>query len=335
MKIIQTMTRKKKLRVFEAFAGYGSQAMALERLKAHDQSFDFEVVGISEIFDKAVDVYNHIHGETKNYGDISRIEWDKVPDFDLFTYSFPCQDLSTMGKQCGFDEGSGTRSSLLWECKKAIEAKRPKFLMLENVKAILSKKNEANLRKWLGLLESYGYSNYSKVLNALDYGVPQARQRAFVISILEEHKPFEFPKPIPLKKTLSDIMEKNVPQRYWKIRDKNGDYDRKRINEMVADGTIDFSKPQFISLYNWAANDRYAFTLRATETWDFFLTDNGGLRIPTERERFRLMGVDDNTIDKILSHNLGFTKYNAMAGNSIVVDVLFYLFKEMFTLMRW
>lgn len=181
-----------KIRVFEAFAGYGSQAMALERLKRDYQSFDFEVVGISEILEDVVKVYNHIHGSVKNYGDISKIKWDEVPDFDLFTYSFPCQDLSTIGKQSGFDEGSNTRSSLLWECKKAIDVKRPKYLLLENVKGLLSKNNENNFKKWLSVLENYGYTNYYNVLDALDYGVPQHRERVFMISILGKHKPFEF-----------------------------------------------------------------------------------------------------------------------------------------------
>lgn len=115
------------IRVFEAFAGYGSQSMSLERLKQDYSYFDYEVVGISEIDKYAVKAYNATHKPTTNYGDISLIDWDIVPDFDLFTYSFPCQDISIAGMQRGFKAGSGTRSSLLWECRKAIEAKRPKY----------------------------------------------------------------------------------------------------------------------------------------------------------------------------------------------------------------
>lgn len=114
-----------KLRVFEAFAGYGSQSMALKRL-----GIDFEVVGISEIDKYAIQAYNAVHGETKNYGDISKINWEFVPDFDFLTYSFPCTDISSAGQQKGLEEGSGTRSSLLWECKKAIETKKPKYLLM-------------------------------------------------------------------------------------------------------------------------------------------------------------------------------------------------------------
>lgn len=103
-----------KIKVFEAFAGYGSQAMALRRLKDRHPDFDFEVVGISEIEPNAIKAYNAVHGETTNYGDISKIDWRNVPDFDLFTYSFPCQDISAAGLQKGLAQGSGTRSGLLW-----------------------------------------------------------------------------------------------------------------------------------------------------------------------------------------------------------------------------
>ena len=103
------------LRVFEAFAGYGSQAMALQRLKEQNPTFDYRVVGISEIDAPAVKSYMAVHGETTNYGDISKVDWDDVEDFDLFTYSFPCTDISNAGQQKGLSEGSGTRSSLLWE----------------------------------------------------------------------------------------------------------------------------------------------------------------------------------------------------------------------------
>ena len=129
-----------KIRVFEAFAGYGSSHLALKRLKRDYPSFDFEVVGISEIDKYAIQAYEALHGEANNYGDISKIDWMQVPDFDLLTYSFPCTDISNAGQQQGFDEGSGTRSSLLWECRKAIVQKRPKYLLMENVKAICSKK---------------------------------------------------------------------------------------------------------------------------------------------------------------------------------------------------
>lgn len=209
MTFLTTLTLMEKIRVFEAFAGYGSQSMALKRL-----GIDFEVVGISEIDKYAIQAYMAVHGDTPNYGDISKIDWSSVPDFDFLTYSFPCTDISTAGQQKGLAEGSGTRSSLLWECRKAIEAKRPKYLLMENVKNLVSKKFTPYLKEWIRFLEGQGYSNYTKVLNAKDFGVPQNRERVFMVSILGEVS-FHFPKPFTLEKRLKDVLEQDVDESFY------------------------------------------------------------------------------------------------------------------------
>lgn len=204
-----------KIRVFEAFAGYGSQAMALKRLQrdfSDEVAFDF--VGISEIDAYAIAAYEAVHGDTPNFGDISEIDWAQVPDFDLFTYSFPCQDISTAGKQRGFIEGCGSRSSLLWECRRAIEAKRPRFLLMENVKALVQKKFMPEFQRWIDTLADLGYTSFWQVLNAKDFGVPQNRERVFMVSILGEAT-FEFPKPFPLEKRLRNVLEENVDEQYY------------------------------------------------------------------------------------------------------------------------
>lgn len=198
------------LRVFESFAGIGTQRMGLERA-----NIDHEVVGICEIDKFAIDSYKAIHGEVKNFGDICKIDPKDLPDFDLFTYSFPCQDISMAGKQKGFEKDSGTRSSLLWECERIIEAKRPKYLLMENVKALTFKKNKAGYEKWLDILTNLGYTNYSKVLNAKDYGVPQNRERVFCISILNDSQGYSFPEKQVLKTRLKDILEENVDEKYY------------------------------------------------------------------------------------------------------------------------
>ena len=113
------------LRVFEAFAGIGTQRMALKRI-----GVPHEVVAISEIDRHALAAYTAIHGDTLNLGDIRGISSGGAPDRDLFTYSFPCQDISIAGKKRGFAAGSGTRSSLLWECERIIRDQRPRFLCL-------------------------------------------------------------------------------------------------------------------------------------------------------------------------------------------------------------
>jgi len=202
------------LRVFEAFAGYGSQRMALRNI-----GVPHVVIGFSEIDKYAIMAYNAVHGETKNYGDICKIDWSEVPDFDLFTYSFPCTDLSNAGKQAGFEEGSGTRSSLLWECKKAVEAKHPKYLLLENVKSLVSDKFRPGFHKWCDWLTGQGYTNFMQVLNAKDYGIPQNRERIFVVSILGDAW-YSFPQPFELKLRLKDLLEDKVDEKYYLAQDK-------------------------------------------------------------------------------------------------------------------
>lgn len=196
------------LKVVEAFAGVGSQRMALRNL-----GIEHKVVGIFEIDKFALKSYEAIHGDCPNLGDISKIKGEEVPDHDLFTYSFPCQDLSVAGKQKGL--GEGTRSGLLYQCKKVIEAKKPKYLLLENVKNLVGKKFKKDFDKWLEYLEGLGYKNYYEVLNAKDYGVPQNRERVFVVSILNDNKGYKFPKPIKLDKVIKDILEDNVDEKYY------------------------------------------------------------------------------------------------------------------------
>lgn len=125
-----------------------------------------------------------------------------------------CQDFSVAGKGKGGDKGSGTRSSLLWECERIIRAVKPKYLLMENVKNLLSDKHRHNFNEWFKVLESMGYTNYYKVLNAKDYGIPQNRKRIFCVSILGGGQ-YLFPNPIPLEKRLKDMLEDNVPEKYY------------------------------------------------------------------------------------------------------------------------
>ena len=161
-----------------------------------------------------------------NYGDICDIDWEKVPDFDLFTYSFPCQSVSTAGKQHGLEEGSGTRSSLLWQCRRAIVAKKPKYLLMENVRGLVSERFHPLFLKWCDELTSYGYTNFAQILNAKDYGIPLNRERVFVVSILGEAW-FNFPQPVELKLRLKDMMLDKVDEKYY--------LDQEKVNQFIAD----------------------------------------------------------------------------------------------------
>lgn len=253
---------EKTIRVFEAFAGYGSQRMALDNL-----DIKHEIVATSEVDEYAILSYGAIHGsnldkelpeseevikeyltklnvpltdkgklknlrgkrlrrlynaleQSNGLGDISKINVNEVPDHDLFTYSFPCTDLSVAGKQAGFEKGSGTASSLLWECQRIITAKRPKYLLLENVKNLVGKRFKSGFEEWQEYLTSIGYTNYWEVLNAKDFGIPQNRERVFMVSILGEHEPYVFPKPIKLEKRLKDVLEDEVDEKYYLNNEK-------------------------------------------------------------------------------------------------------------------
>jgi DNA (cytosine-5)-methyltransferase 1 len=206
-----------KLRVFTAFAGYDSQLLALQRLHRDYPDFEFECVGWSEIDRYAIAAHNGIFPELseKNYGDITQIDWASVPDFDLLTWSFPCTNISSAGKQAGLSAGSGTSSSLCWDCLRGIEIKRPKYLLMENVKALTQKKFMPEFLKIQRRLESFGYKNFWQVINARDHGIPQNRERVFMMSILDANATFTFPAPYELKKRLGDVLEKNVPESYY------------------------------------------------------------------------------------------------------------------------
>jgi DNA (cytosine-5)-methyltransferase 1 len=205
-----------KLRVFEAFSGIGAQAMALKRLFAnYPNKVEFDYVGTSEIESTAIKAYESVHGAVPCFGDIRHIDWVAVPDFDIFTMSSPCQDFSVAGRGKGGLEGSNTRSSLLWECRKAILAKRPKYILFENVAAVKNRKHVKIFNKWQHELESYGYTNFCSVLDARDYGVAQHRERLFMVSILDCTYQYYFPKPFKLEKRLKDYLEPTVPESYY------------------------------------------------------------------------------------------------------------------------
>lgn len=204
-------TAENPLRLIELFAGIGSQTQALTNIGiAH------KVVAISEIDKYAIQSYEAMHGIANNLGDIRKIE--ELPDADLWTYSFPCQDISVAGKGAGIKEG--TRSGLLFEVERLLRVASekgtlPKYLLLENVKNLVSKKFKADFDKWLDFLAELGYTNYWKVLNAKDYGIPQNRERVFCVSIRCEHEPFVFPKPKELTIRLRDMIDETVEEKFY------------------------------------------------------------------------------------------------------------------------
>lgn len=205
-------------RLFESFAGVGMQRMAFERL-----GIEYEMIGISEIDKHAIQSYMAIHGETKNFGDITKIKGEDLPPIDVFTYSFPCQDLSVAGKGRGL--GDGTRSGLVLEVLRILQELKeldrlPQVLIMENVLGLISKKHMADFEEIQRELVELGYTNHWDKLNAKDYGVAQSRNRVFMISVLGDYD-YSFPKQIPLEKRLKDYLEPNVDKKYY-IKNTDG-----------------------------------------------------------------------------------------------------------------
>ena len=212
-----------KLRVLECFAGLGACSKALENL-----GIEHEIVDAVEIDKFAIAGFNAIHGTNFEPQDITT--WDKDIQCDLIMHGSPCQDFSIAGKQAGGDEGSGTRSSLMFETLRIVGKLKPKYVIWENVKNLLSKRHRHNFDAYLEAMEELGYTNYYQVLNAKDYGVPQNRERVFTVSVretilkatflpsgktIERPEKFKFPARRPLTVRLKDVLEDKVDEKYY------------------------------------------------------------------------------------------------------------------------
>lgn len=220
------------LKVLSLFSGIGAFEKALDNLEV-----PYELTAFCEFDKYAVKSYCAIHGvdESKNLGDITKVDETKLPkDLDILTYGFPCQDISLAGKQKGLfnEDGTQTRSGLFFEALRIIEATKPKVAIAENVKNLVSKKFNAQFQVVLASLDVAGYNSYYAVLNAKDFGVPQNRERVFIVSIRKDIDTglFEFPEPIPLEKRLKDVLDEVVDESFYLpaetvsriITDKNG-----------------------------------------------------------------------------------------------------------------
>lgn len=202
------------IKYLSLFSGIGSPEQALKNI-----GIDFELFGFSEIDKYAVKSYCAVHGVSANLnlGDITKIDIENLPtDIDLITHGSPCQDFSVAGKGNGADEGTGTRSSLMWNTVAICEHCQPKYVIWENVKNVLSQKHRHNFDKYLSEMDRIGYNNFYKVLNAKDFGVPQNRERIFVISMRKDlEQGFEFPMGYDNGIRLKDVLEHEVDEKYY------------------------------------------------------------------------------------------------------------------------
>jgi DNA (cytosine-5)-methyltransferase 1 len=224
-----------KLKVLELFGGIGACSKALERLK-----IPHKIVDYVEIDKYAVKSFNAIHNTNFEPQDICK--WDKDIEVDLIMHGSPCQDFSLAGKQAGGDKDSGTRSSLMYETIRIVEKLKPKYVIWENVKNLLSKKHRHNFDAYLETMHKLGYTSCYQVLNAKDYGIPQNRERVFTVSIRydviynsDKLFNFNFPPKQELKLKLKDMLEDEVDEKYY-LSDK-------MIKYISATGTANFKNP--------------------------------------------------------------------------------------------
>lgn len=390
----------KPIRLIELFAGIGSQAKALKNL-----GVDFEHYRICEFDKYAVVSYNAVHGTNFETSDITKITAKDLGIVDtdkycyIMTYSFPCQDLSSAGLGKGMAKGSGTRSGLLWEVERLLDEceKLPQVLLMENVPQVIGQNNIQHFAKWIEKLEQLGYKNKWQVLNAKDYGIPQNRERCFMVSILGDYY-YDFPKTIPLTLRLKDMLETEVEHWFrtdncFSIPSADVWFELKGLLNIQTD-EFDKSITEFIEKPNKFESSNRAYsdnvlspTITATTSpnvvkvaddikpsvrenyvrdkekiaksdKDIFMCDctsgfndnkvgiklsptiragnshtavynNLLIRKLTPKECWRLMGFADKDIDNAIAIGMSNAQLYKQAGNSICVQVLMAIFKEM------
>lgn len=321
------------IKYLSLFSGIGAFESALTNL-----GVNYEIVNYCEIDKYASKSYSAMHGvpETKNLWDITKVNVFNLPEpgeIDLVTYGFPCQDISIAGKQKGLfnDDGSLTRSGLFFDALKIIEYCKPKVAIAENVKNITSKKFATQFETVLKSLEDAGYNNYWKVLNAKDYGIPQNRERVFIVSIRKDvdNELFEFPKPYKLEKRLKDFLESHVDEKYY-LSDAqitrmkttsyaSGQINSRAVNENGISGTLcarDYKDPKCVVIEPKRLGA---------------VVNQPPLRIRklTPKEYYRLMGFSDEEFERAENVPTSNSQLYKQAGNSIVVDVLEEIFRIM------
>ena len=353
------------------FSGIGAFESALTNL-----GVNYEIVNYCEIDKYASKSYSAIHGvpETKNLWDITKVNVFNLPkpgEIDLVTYGFPCQDISIAGKQKGLfnDDGSLTRSGLFFDALKVIEYCKPKVAIAENVKNLTSKKFSTQFETVLKSLEDAGYNNYWKVLNAKDYGIPQNRERVFIVSIRKDvdNELFEFPKPYKLEKRLKDFLEPYVDEKYY-LSDA-------QITMMKTIGTLcdrDYkdhkcvvkNKKQELCDYLIQNNKvkefdviKHSYSTSRMKDWETRNVERNNevptlgtrcdclgvtvnqpplrIRKLTPKECYRLMGFSDEEFERAENVPTSNSQLYKQAGNSIVVDVIEEIFRMMLDENDW
>ena len=338
------------LRVLSLFSGIGAFETALRRM-----GHQFETVNYCEIDPYASKAYSQIHGISEDYNlkDVRQVNTLLMDNINLMTWGWPCQDISVAGKQRGFKDNDGnlTRSGLFFQGLRILTELQPEYAIAENVKALTGKKFTAEFETVLTSLDKAGYNNYWKVLNAKDYGIPQNRERVFIVSIRKDIDTgaFTFPEKQELKLRVKDLLEPVVDEKYYINNERAESLIRQILAKTdiwdieVVDSTINDPKVKEVSNCIKARYDAGIENQRSVGTaviepkikrlgnlYDELETTQEAYRIRklTPRECFRLMGFSDSDFDKI--KGISNTQLYKMAGNSIVVNVLEGIFRELF-----
>jgi DNA (cytosine-5)-methyltransferase 1 len=316
----------KTLKVVSLFSGYGTQELALKYL-----GVNYENIANCDILKSANEAYDSLHTtECGNLGDVSKIDETQFPDCDFLTYSFPCQDISISGVQKGIKKG--TRSGLLYEVERIVQYNKPKYLLMENVKNLVSKNHIEAFSEYIRNLEELGYGNHWMILNGADYGCPQNRERVFMFSVLGESNEVVREKMLGVL----NLKEERVPMKCY-IED---DADEKLFINPPFEWN-DSKVKSVCKLIARRSDIKYDQTRRiySTEACSPCLTTSGSpqimledkrIRTLTAREGYRFMGVKDEDIDKLLTTKLSTNQHIALAGNSICVPVMSAIFQQFF-----
>lgn len=338
----------KPIRLIELFAGIGSQAKALKNIGAN-----FEHYRVCEFDKYAIKSYNAIHGTNFVTSDITQLSAEDLGIVDtdkyeyIMTYSFPCTDLSQAGQQRGMSKGRGTRSGLLWEVERLLKGcnELPQILLMENVPQVHGVKNIADFEKWCEFLRDLGYTNFWQDLNAKDYGIPQNRNRCFMVSILGDWE-YTFPVKQKLQKQLADVVvfDREVDLSKLNSTQCNAiEIVATKLGKDKATKTVRSSGECSYDRHDWniyginlgvskdfvRLKKMLSQTLKANNDKDGYLVlDNWKFYVYNGLERFRLMGFTDSDFEKAQAGNSNSQLYK-QAGNSIVVQVLEAIFKQL------
>jgi DNA (cytosine-5)-methyltransferase 1 len=316
-----------ELKIISLFSGYGTQELALKY-----SGIKYRNVANCDILKSANEAYDSLHTtEEGNLGDVSKVDEKTFPHCDFLTYSFPCQDISISGVQRGIERG--TRSGLLYEVERIVEHNKPKFLLMENVKNLVSKNHIKKFNDYIEKLNSLGYGSAWMVLNGADFGCPQNRERVFMFSVLGESS-------LEVSNKMMGVhnhKKTRVPMR--------------EFVETIVDNSLfitppyEINTPKLSSVCKLAARRSDVKYDQARRIYSIdgcspclttsgspqIILDNKKIRTLTAREGYRFMGVKDTDIDNLLTTSLSTKQHVALAGNSICIPVMQAIFEQFFT----